>query len=157
MLLKCTVCCKYRYVFKKFKKFCKNRFTTLTILCNKFRKSEKRSPIQEASKGMDPWSATLLRSLNLPWLSILKIRNKEDRSEKLSRDHSKIPCNHGCGSGLIYYRSGSSIFAQSGSGSKLKQNFRRQFVSLNQKYLCNSSKKFSKSTLCYFILFQWQN
>jgi hypothetical protein len=31
--------------------------------------------------------------------------------------------NQGCGSGLTYYGSGSSIFSQSGSGSKLKQNF----------------------------------
>jgi hypothetical protein len=39
----------------------------------------------------------------------------------------------GCGSGLIKYGSGSIIFAQSGSssgsGSKLKQNFRSQFLS----------------------------
>jgi hypothetical protein len=35
----------------------------------------------------------------------------------------------GCGSRLIFYGSGSGIFAQSGSGSKLKQNFRRQFLS----------------------------
>jgi hypothetical protein len=41
--------------------------------------------------------------------------------------------NQGCGSGLIQYGSGSSIFAQSGSssgsgsgsGSKLKQNFQK--------------------------------
>jgi hypothetical protein len=47
----------------------------------------------------------------------------------------------GCGSGLIYYGSGSSIFAQ--SGSKLKQNFRRQFLSqifLKSKFESNQIK-----------------
>jgi hypothetical protein len=41
-------------------------------------------------------------------------------------------CKQGCGSGLIQYGSGSSIFAKSGSssgsGSKLKQNFSQIFV-----------------------------
>jgi hypothetical protein len=57
-------------------------------------------------------------------------------------------CNRkkqGCGSGLIFYGSGSSIFAQSrsGSGSKLKQNFRRQFLSqifLRSKFESNQIK-----------------
>jgi hypothetical protein len=47
----------------------------------------------------------------------------------------------GCGSGLIYYGSGSSIFAQ--SGSKLKQNFRKQFLSqifLKSKFESNQIK-----------------
>jgi hypothetical protein len=51
----------------------------------------------------------------------------------------------GCGSGLIYYGSGSSIFYQfgAGSGSKLKQNFRRQFLSqicLKSKFESNQIK-----------------
>jgi hypothetical protein len=49
----------------------------------------------------------------------------------------------GCGSGLIKYGSGSSMFAQSGSGSKLKQNFRRQFPShifLKSKFESNQIK-----------------
>jgi hypothetical protein len=55
----------------------------------------------------------------------------------------------GCGSGLIQYGSGSSIFGQSGSGSKLKQKFQRQLLSQillksNKKYLCYSSKIFFK-------------
>jgi hypothetical protein len=55
----------------------------------------------------------------------------------------------GCGSGLIFYGSGSgsSIFSQSGSGSgsesKLKQNFRRQIFSqifLKSKFESNKIK-----------------
>jgi hypothetical protein len=70
----------------------------------------------------------------------------------------------GCGSGLIWYGSGSgsSIFAQSGSGSKLKQNFRRKFPSqifLKSKFESNQIKNtgvihqifFSKSSWCYCI------
>jgi hypothetical protein len=57
--------------------------------------------------------------------------------------------NQGCGSGLIKYGSGSSIFAQSGSGSgsgigsKLKQNFLSQFLSqifLKSKFESNQIK-----------------
>jgi hypothetical protein len=62
--------------------------------------------------------------------------------------YKKCTCKHivfiqGCGSGLIYYGSGSSIFAQSGSGSKRKQNFRRQFLSqifLKSKFESNQIK-----------------
>jgi hypothetical protein len=57
--------------------------------------------------------------------------------------------HQGCGSGLIKYGSGSSIFPQSGSGSssgsgsKLKQNFRREFPSqifLKSKFELNQIK-----------------
>jgi hypothetical protein len=78
--------------------------------------------------------------------------------------------NQGCGSGLIFYGSGSSIFAQSGSGSgsgsKLKQNFRRQFLSqifLKSKFESNQikntcvpvihQKKFFKKYLVLFYTF----
>jgi hypothetical protein len=57
--------------------------------------------------------------------------------------YSKHDFYQGCGSGLIYYGSGSSIFAQSESGSKLKQNFRRQFLSqicLKSKFESNQIK-----------------
>jgi hypothetical protein len=65
--------------------------------------------------------------------------------------------NQGCGSGLIYYGSGSSIFAQSGSrtgsGSKLKQNFRRQFLSqifLKSKFESNQIKNIGVIHLNFF-------
>jgi hypothetical protein len=58
-----------------------------------------------------------------------------------------ISLEQGCGSGLIEYGSGSRIFAQSGSssgsGSKLKQNLRRQFLSqifLKSKFESNQIK-----------------
>jgi hypothetical protein len=67
--------------------------------------------------------------------------------------------NQGCGSRLIQYGFGPSVFAQSrsgsgsssgsGSGSKLKQNFRRQFCSqifLKSKFESNSSNFVSKSS-----------
>jgi hypothetical protein len=71
------------------------------------------------------------------------------------------------GSGLIQYGSGSSIFAQSGSGSKLKQNFRTQFFSqifLKSKFEPNQIKstgvfinfffqKVPVGSWCYFIPF----
>jgi hypothetical protein len=83
------------------------------------------------------------------------------RTEEIFFLNHEMCLDKGCGSGLIYYGSGSTIFSQSGSssgsGSKLKQNFRRQFLSeiflkskfeSNQikKYWCYSSNFFSKST-----------
>jgi hypothetical protein len=63
-----------------------------------------------------------------------------------------------CGSGLIQYGSGSSIFAQSGSGSssgsKLKQNFWRQFFSqifLKSKF---ESNQFKNTGVFHQIFFQ---
>jgi hypothetical protein len=78
------------------------------------------------------------------------------RSEKQTQiAATALSPKQGCGSGLIQYGFGSSIFAQSGSGSKLKQNFRSQFyfsnffgikiwVKSNQKYRCYSSNFFQK-------------
>jgi hypothetical protein len=81
------------------------------------------------------------------------------RLRLLSLSKCRAVKNQGCGSGLIQsrYGSGSSIIAQSGSGcgsgTKLKQNFRRQFLSQiclklkfesNQKYRCYSSNFFKK-------------
>jgi hypothetical protein len=69
-------------------------------------------------------------------------------SEQLPRSKTLVPVqqhlqNQGCGSGLIQYESGASIFAQSGSssgsGSRLKQNFRRQFF-LKSKFESNQIK-----------------
>jgi hypothetical protein len=60
---------------------------------------------------------------------------KKDSATLQSTQCTPLRLHQGCGSGLIQYGSGSSIFAQSGSGSssgsgsKLKQNFRRQFFS----------------------------
>jgi hypothetical protein len=60
----------------------------------------------------------------------MKESNNGDWYDNGTRIYWKIMGkNQGCGSGLIFYGSGSgsSIFSQSGSGSKLKQNFPRQF------------------------------
>jgi hypothetical protein len=58
--------------------------------------------------------------------------------------------NQGYGSGLTEYGSGSSIFAQSGSssgsGSKLKQNLRRQFLS---QFFLKSKFESNKKYWCY--------
>jgi hypothetical protein len=62
----------------------------------------------------------------------------------------------GCVSGLIYYGSGSSIFVQSGSGSKIKQNFWRRFlfqIFLKSKFESNQIK--NTCVIHHIQIHQW--
>jgi hypothetical protein len=89
---------------------------------------------------MQPKDSRELRSfLENIGLSVEEFKDMRKVEEASSTNGT---ANQGCGSGSI--KSGSSIFAQSGSGSKLKQNVRRQFCSqtfLKSKFESNQLKK----------------
>jgi hypothetical protein len=82
-------------------------------------------------------------TLHSCWFLIVLKRQCQEKVGEVQVWGFSLDHNQGCASGLIQYGSGSSIFAQSGSGSKLKQNLFLKFF-WSQIWVKSNKKFFPK-------------